>query len=537
MAKRTTYPEWLFDGSEIPDPLGHGERAVQFLRRLRHPASTAPKRAFQLTEWQERIVRRIYGPRDADGNRIVKQVFLLIPRGNRKTSLAAALSLLHLIGPERIPAGQVIFAASDREQAGIGFREAVEIIRQDGRLEDVTRIYDAHNSAKTIKSTRDGSTLKAVSSDGKAQHGTTPSFVLADEIHVWKGRDLWEALQSGMAKRAGGLTVIATTAGRGREGLAHDLHDYARRVALGDIDNPEVLPILFEPEDDDDWQDEAVWHKVNPGLSYGFPDLEGLRTIARKAADSPSERYSFEQYNLNRWFGNSRDPLFDFGTYDARCFDDDDTDLETLPCWLGVDLSRSGDLTAIVAAFQHPDGQVTLRSRFFVPAEGLKERSDRDGVDYVKWVADGLITATPGSIIDEGMVEDEIRELAGRFDVREIGFDPHLAQRMMQRLYDDGLPVVEVRQGPLTMGAAGADLERIVNGKLIRHDGHPILRQHLSSVVAVRTDSGLVKMHKGRKSDRIDGAVAAAMAVYRLTLRQSNKSAYSGADAEIFFLE
>lgn len=104
----STFPAWIYDGTPIPDPLGHGERAVTFLRRLRHPNSDAPGRAFQLHAWQERIVRRIYGPRNADGSRIVKTVLLLLPRGNRKTSLAAALALLHLFGPESRPAGQVI---------------------------------------------------------------------------------------------------------------------------------------------------------------------------------------------------------------------------------------------------------------------------------------------------------------------------------------------------------------------------------------------------------------------------------------------
>lgn len=536
MNAKSTYPAWVTDTSPIPDPMGFGERAVKFLRRLRHPASTAAKRAFQLAPWQERIVRRIYGPRNADGSRIVKQVFLMIPRGNRKTSLAAALALLHLLGPERVAAGQIIFAASDREQAGIGFREAAEIVRQDARLEGVTKVYDAHNAPKTIKSTLDGSSLKSVSSDGRAQHGTTPTFVLADEIHTWRGNDLWEALQSGMAKRSGGLTVVATTAGRGNEGLAPDLYAYARGVALGQIDNEEFLPILFEPEEGVQWDDEAVWHRVNPGLAYGFPDLDGLRSLAKKAKDSPSERYSFEQYNLNRWFANSRDPLFDFATYDARQFEEDEVDLEHLPCWLGVDLSRSGDLTAVVAAFQHPDGQVTVKPTFFVPGEDLKARSDRDGVHYQDWVDRGLVRLCAGPIISEDDVEEEIRELCATYDVREIGFDPHLAQRIMQRLFDDGLPVVEVRQGPLTMGAAGADLERVVNGKLIRHDGHPILRHHLASVVAVRTDNGLVKMHKGKKTDRIDGAVAAAMAIYRLTLGQSNLSAYNDPSADGLFV-
>lgn len=123
-----TYPHWIFDGSEIADPLGHGERAVKFLRALRHPKSTAPKQAFHLDHWQERIIRRVYGPRNDDGTRIVKTVVLLIGRGNRKTSLAGALSLLHTIGPERIPGGENILAASDRKQAGYGFREAANII-------------------------------------------------------------------------------------------------------------------------------------------------------------------------------------------------------------------------------------------------------------------------------------------------------------------------------------------------------------------------------------------------------------------------
>lgn len=217
---KSSYPAWIYDGSAIPDPFGYGERAVKFLRLLKHPASTAPGRAFQLYPWQERIVRAIYGPRHPDGSRIVKTVFLLVPRGNRKTSLAAALALLHTLGPERVPAGQVIFAACDREQAGIGFREAANIIRADKRLVAATRIYDAHNSAKKIVFRAEDVTLSAISSDGGAQHGRTPAFTLIDELHAWKGRDLWEALKSGTAKVADSLTVIATTAGRGADTVA-----------------------------------------------------------------------------------------------------------------------------------------------------------------------------------------------------------------------------------------------------------------------------------------------------------------------------
>lgn len=534
MSGASAYPTWIFDGSDIPDPFGYGERAVEFLRRLRHPNSDAPRRAFQLYPFQERIVRRIYGPRHEDGSRIVKTVFLLLPRGNRKTSLAAALSLLHLLGPEKRPAGQIVFAACDREQAGIGFTEAANIIREDKRLVKATTIRDAFNSKKRITYPANGSTLTALASDGGAAHGLTPSFVLVDEIHAWKGRDLWEAIKSGTAKVDDTLTIIATTAGRGAETLAADQFDYARAVALGEIDNPEYLPILFAAEPGDDWQDEATWYRANPGLQHGFPSLSGLRALAKEAEHRPVDRYAFQQFNLNIWQANSRDPLFSMETYDARRFDDDDTDLETLPCWIGVDMALSGDTAAVVAAWRWPDGQITVKPWFFIPGDDLKARSDRDGVDYETWRDQGHVTATPGPIIDAEAVEDHLRELCATHDVQELAFDPHLARQMMQRLHDDGLPVVELRQAPLSMGVAIGDLERSVNGELIRHNGHPVLRHHFDSVVASRSESGLTRMHKGKKTDRIDGTVAAAMAVHRASVGESNKSQYSGDDAEIF---
>src|SRR3954447_2175421 len=142
---KDTYPHWIFDDSPIPDPFGYGERAVEFLRRLKHPKSTLPRKQFQLDPWQERIVRAIYGPRDDQGNRIVSVVVILVPRGNRKTSLSAALALLHTIGPERVPGGECIFAASDRKQAGIAFKEARGIVQADKRVLSNVKVYDAFN--------------------------------------------------------------------------------------------------------------------------------------------------------------------------------------------------------------------------------------------------------------------------------------------------------------------------------------------------------------------------------------------------------
>lgn len=528
---KSTFPAWVVDKTQpIADPLGRGELAVEFLRKLKHPASDAPRRAFQLYTPFERMTRAIYGPRNPDGSRVVRTVFLMEGRGNRKTSFAAAWSLLHLLGPEARPAGQVIFAACDREQASIGFREAANIIRMDRHLIGATKINEGFNSAKQITSRIDGSTLKAVASDGKAQHGTTPSFLLADEIHAWKGRDLWEALDSGMAKVANTLTIICTTAGRGQDNIGFEKFEYARKVAIGEIDDPTFLPILFMAEDGDRWDDEATWHKANPGLPYGFPDLPALRIKAKQAEHSPSDRHQFEQLHLNIWKAASRDPLFDMGVYDAGHDPNFDlAELEGLPFWLGVDLSRSGDLTALVGAWLHDDGRVSVHPWFFLPSEGLEEKARLERLPYTQWRDAGLLNVIEGRTIEPDAITDKIIELSATYSAREVIFDPSLAGPVMSKLMDHGINVLQLPQTPKNMHGPICDLERVVNGGRIRHDAHPILRNHFESVVVKRATnaSGLTTMHKGsRHTNHIDGAIASALAVSRAVSSDTSRSIY-----------
>lgn len=510
---KTTRPLWITDGSPIDDPMGCGERAVRFLRALRHPKSTAPRRAFRLDPWQERIVRRVYGPRNEDGTRIVKTVVLLLPRGNRKTSLAGALSLLHTIGPESIAGGENILAASDRKQAGYGFREAAGIVREDKRLVAATKIYDAHNSVKTIHFVRNGSFLEAISGDAGTQHGRTPAFVFADELHIWKNAELWKALKSAMIKTTGSLLVVATTSGRGQENIAFEIVDRARKVATGEIDDPTMLPILFETPADADWKEEAQWYAANPGLELGYQDIEGLRQLAREGETSITARETFRQYNLNVWLDHSTDPFVDMAIYDrgARALP---AGIDGLPCWVGVDMSTTTDLTAVVACVRM-DEDFILLPFFFCPADNLRARADRDGVPYPAWAEQGFIAPTPGNVIDYSAVEACIRGLCERFDVREIGFDPAYAQAVMGPLTDDGLPTATIRQGWVTQAPALNELERVILADHLIHGGHPVLRWCFDNV-AIHTDSaGNRTMHKGKSRDRIDGAVATWMAVSR----------------------
>jgi phage terminase large subunit-like protein len=526
---RSTYPEWIYDGSEIPDPLGHGDRAVRFLRSLKHPKSGT---AFQLDPWQERIVRRIYGPRHEDGRRIVKTVVLLLPRGCRKTSLSAALALLHTIGPEKVSGGECIVAASDRKQARIAYDEAKGLVQAHKKIAPHVRTLDYRNRLTYPKA---GSFIEAISADAGTQHGRTPVFVLADELHAHKKRDLWDVLRSGLVKTSGSLLIVATTAGRGQENIAWDIVDDARKVARGEVVDPSILPVLFEAQRDDDWTDEALWYRVNPGLRHGYPDIDGLRQLAFEGTRRIGDREAFRQLNLNIWLDHSSDPFVEMAVYDegAGLVDLDELEATSEPCWLGVDLSSNSDLTCVVAAWRDGEDGYQVHPWFFCPEDRLRERADRDQVPYPAWAEDGHIIPTPGNVVDFRAVEDHIKELCARFYVQEIAFDPHLGRVMMANLLDEGLPVVEFRQGWVTMAPAVKELERAIVGRRLRHGGHPVLRWNFENIEVHTDTAGNRMLHKGKSRDRIDGAVAAAMAVGRAAQGNSNRSSYDSFEGDI----
>lgn len=520
-------PEWLFDGSPIPDPFGYGERAVQWIRRNRHPKNPAPGHPFQLDEIQERIIRAIFGPRNPDGTRIIKKVVIQMGRGSRKTALAAAIVLLCMFGPEKIPGGLIQSAAYARKQARELFEEVALIVSQDRRYDKVARVGDYKSQIFNAKiRTR----YEAISSEGLGHHGSTPNVVVIDELHAWtteKHRELWRVLSSAADKTDNSLTVVLTTAGRGQESLAYKEVFAAKQIQLGVIHDPHVLPIIFECSADADWSDEDLWHKMLPGLKSGYPSLQALRERKIKAAYSVIEREILQQLYLGVWQNQSASPFVDMAVYD-RCgsVPVDFNALKGKPCFLGVDLSEVSDLTVIVAAWPTEDGGFIVRPWYFCPADNLAAKSRTEGVNYEEWERQGFITTTPGKVVDYAFVEKEIRRLCKEYDVRQIAFDPWRAQKTQQNLMDDDLPVVDFRQGFISMSPACDEMERaIINGKLY-HAGNPILRWNFDNVAVVYDAANNRKFDKSKSRDKIDGAVAALMAVRFAALNDNRKSIY-----------
>ena len=524
----THIPTWVFDDSVIPDPDGRAARMLAFADLLQHPKVTGADRRPLQERWQRRIIQRIYGPSAEPGRRQVSTVFILLPRGSRKTTLASVLALGHTIGPAQTPGGQVVSAASDRTQARIAFDEAVSMILPDQRLIDATRIRDTKNRIEHVRSR---SVYVAIAADGDAQHGKTPSLVLADELHVWRGYALWNALKTGASKTPGSLTVVITTAGERPEGVCWELAKYAQRVAADPARDPSFLPILFAADERADWDDEDLWHLVNPGLAAGFPDLEELRSEARMARELPRLRQGFKQTHLNIWADGSAANWIEMAVYDEQTPAPDGDERDGAPAWIGVDMSKSYDLTAVEVAFQDDDGGYTVLSFPFIPESAFRRRSkELPDVPWQQWRDEEFLTVVPSDLIDDDVIEAKLRELCDLFDVQEIGFDPKFAAKLMGKLLEDGLPVVEVPQRPLILGPYYTEMQRVIIARRFRHGAHPVLRWCMQNAVPMPGDTGLIFMSKARSTDAIDCLVGAAMALGRASAGDSGMSLYASSE-------
>lgn len=506
------------DPALYPDPTGRADRVCRFIRRLRLWEGEHAGKPFHLHPFQEAIIRRIYGPSTADGRRLVRIACIWIPRGNAKTTLASALALSHFMGPGAEAGGQVIQAAADKDNAGIAFKHSWEMVKQDDALR--SRVEPVE-SRKRLKHPGTSSELKAISSEAYSKHGMNASFFLADEIHAWhpaEGRALFKVVTDSMVKRTDPLTVIITTAGEGAAGLAWDWWTYSHKVAAGEIDDPTFAPIIFAADPATDWRDEDAWRAVNPGIAAGFCSIEELRTKAKRIEHFPAEVADFKRFHLNQWQEGASEPWIALDLYDAAAPRTPEDELVGRPCFIGVDLSSVEDLTAVVAVFPEGDGEdrtYDVLATFFLPSAGLAKKGERDRADYVRWRDAGLLKVTEGNRVDYEAVTAEIVRSCQRHAVQEIAFDPWNSTAVTASLMKQGLPVVEFRQGMVSMAAPVRELKRAILGGRFRHGGNGPLRMCFANVVAERDAAENEKFTKAKARGRIDGAVAAAMAIGR----------------------
>nr|WP_274604806.1 terminase TerL endonuclease subunit [Rhizobium sp. CFBP 13726] len=517
---------WIFDNSPIPDPAGKGAAAVKFIKALKHPKSRLPGNAFDLSPWQERIVLRVFGDTLPDGMRRVNELFLMVGRGNRKTSLMAACLMLFLCGTERVPGSTIASIANSREQAALTFKEMAGICRATPRILEAVRIQDTE---KRITYRKLDIAYEALSSDAKNAHGRTDVAAFWDEGHAEKKDDLLEAVETGLNKSPNTLLLSASTAGIGRLGPFWAKYEHARKITDGRLEDETFLPVLFEAPADCDWRDDGWLEATNPGLPYGYPNLKKVKRYRDKCEHSPSERESFRRLHLSIYLDGAANPEWDLGIWDEGHGEIDLESLRGRKAHIAVDLSKRIDLSGVVCTIELDDEKFAVHCMGFTPEAQLRKRADNDSAPYPLWAEQGWMTVCDGDIVDYATVEGYIRYLVELFDVREVVFDVALAREMMESLENDGIPVAAFPQTLMNFAKPVDTFEDMFLNRRLVHDS-PALRWCIGNTVMMRDQNDNRRPNKARAADRIDLAVAAIMSVARAAQGASGRSSYDDAD-------
>ena len=454
-----------------------------------------------------RILERLFKTR-RDGLRQYRTCLLMLPRKNGKTELAAAVALYGLLADGETGA-EVYSAAADRDQAGLVFGVAAQMIRNDPGLAAECDIVE---SQKKIWHRPSGSVYRAISAEAYSKHGFNASMVIYDELHAAPSRELYDVLSTSMGARAQPLLFVISTAGYDRHSILWELYAHAQKVVESPKLDPTFLPVIYEAPAGADWTSRKVWKQANPALG-DFRSLEEMQIAAARATEIPAQENNFRRLYLNQWTEQAS-RWISLTAWDACLVPIDRGALRGRPCYVGMDLSSTEDLTALVAVFPDGAGGFAVLPHFFVPGERIADRVRRDRVPYDQWARDGHLTTIPGPTIgDYDAVRRHLEAWRAEFDVAMVATDPWNATSLIYRLEQDGCPLVKVPQTFAGLSAATKSLEKHVLARTLRQAGHPVLRWNVGNVSVETDPAGNLKPSKKASTERIDGVVALIQAI------------------------
>jgi phage terminase large subunit-like protein len=346
---------------------------------------------------------------------------------------------------------------------------------------------------------------------------------------------------SGDARRQP-LYFLITTAGRDKTSICYEIHCKALAVLDGTKIDPSFYPAVFGIEEGDDWNDEAVWRRVNPSIGVTIP-YETVRAAYEQAAQNPAEEMHFRQFRLNEWC-NADVRWLPMDRWDACGEDLDEADFEGRECYCGLDLSSTIDLTSLVLVFppEGEDTKYTVLPFFWLPEEVIDLRTRRDHVPYAVWKKAGVFNTTEGNVVDYDVIVAFIAKLTERFHIREIAYDRYGAEKIRRDLEELGaehaFSVFPFGQGFVSMSPPSKDFYQFVMEGKMRHGQHPVLDWNLGNVIVDEDPAGNIKPNKRKSTEKIDGAVAMIMGLARATLQAagSAESVYDREERGILFI-
>ena len=488
----------------------------------------------ELEPWQAFIVGSVYGWKRADGRRRFRVVWVEVARKNGKSTLAYPAAL-HALTVDGETGAEVYSCATKKDQARIVYEMARRAVLRVPELLEVLTPY-----AHSVVNERDWSKLEALGADADTLDGLNPSLVICDEVHKWKGRELWDVIDTATGAREQPIIWVVTTAGsEGEESVYGQETAYTRQVLDGTVQDDSRFGYVACLDPGDEWTDPVNFGKANPNLGVSV-QADEIAGAVEKVKHSPAAANGVKRLRLGIRTQDAEAwvplPLWDAGKVDAV----DWKRLAGAPCGLGLDLASSCDFAALSFCFpvnadlgraddfSAPWGYL-FRWRLWLPG-GWQNPAEKRLRDTVKpWVGEWIET-TEGDVIDHDAIQAGVERAAAEYDVRQVCYDPFNATQLAVRLgekWAGGVLVSPFRQAMASFAEPTKKFGEILGAKRMRHDGNPVARWMADNVVLVKNAAGHQMPSRKKSKNKIDGIVAAVMALAACMTAPPPEEAYS----------
>ena len=478
-------------------------RTIRFIEKLKHTKGEWAGQRFRLEPWQQFVLWNIFGWKNADGTRRFRYAYIEIARKNGKTALSAGIGLYMLFADgESRP--EVYSAATVKDLAKICFSDAVEIVKAT----DLKNYLTPYRNSIVYE--LKGGTMKPLSSDYGTHDGLNPSCGIIDEFHAHKDSGMFDVIKSAFGARRQPLMFIITTAGFDKSGVCYAYRENVIKVLRGVNEDDSLFGIIYTLDDKSEWDDPKMWIKANPNLGVSL-SADYLADQVKDAKNRPEAVRNVMTKNVDLWVDAERTWILD-DVWQKCIGTTDPADLKGCACWGGLDLSNVSDITAYVLLF-HENDRFQLLPHFWIPEEKMLEKVRKENINYDKWVAKGYVTVTPGNVIDYDFVKADILRIVADYDLRTSAYDRWNSSQTIIDLQNEGMECNPFGQGYGSMSAPTKEFEKLVLTGKIEHFGNPVLRWMLASTLVKTDPAGNIKPDKEKSTQKIDGIVAAIMAL------------------------
>ena len=484
---------------------GKAERPIQFIEKFcRHSKGEWAGRPVKLELFQKAFISALYGFIDTEtGYRQYKEAFFLVGRKNGKSTLAAGLALYELLADGE-PGAECYSIATKKDQAKIIFDEVLHMVQQSPHLKRhlKKRKTDLYSPTTFSK-------MQALGRNSDSLDGLNASFVVVDELHGIKDRNLYDVMKQSQSARRQPLLLMITTAGTVRESIYDNIYDYACKVVDGTFKDDHFLPVIYELDSAKEWQQPETWEKANPSLGKikKLSDIQQkVERAKQNAADLPSvlcKDFNIRQNSFRSWLtfeDVNNESAFDLADFKGGYFIG------------GTDLSQTGDLTAATALLMKPgDSNIYISQMYFLPGDLLNDRVEKEKIPYNIWHNAGLVRLCSGNRINYSDVTAWFNELVELHGINPyiIGYDAWSATYWRQEMESEGFNLQPIRQGAKTLSLPMQTLEQDLKAKKIIYNNNPILKWCLTNTAIEVDRNGNITPKKALSpKQRIDGTAS-----------------------------